>query len=63
MANIVSFPNAKKRRQRRSKSHTLCRNGHHKWQVDKTSKFDTLQGKLVTIKRCTRCGISKELLT
>ncbi len=35
---------------------TLCRHGHHKWQVDKERQFDVKQGRLVTVYRCSRCG-------
>jgi len=38
---------------------TLCRNGHHKWQIDKQSVFDVKLGKLVNRYRCLRCGKSK----
>ncbi|MGF1548612.1 MAG: hypothetical protein ACFCUG_14945 [Thiotrichales bacterium] len=34
----------------------LCRNGFHKWQVDKEQIFDVKRGKLVTVVRCERCG-------
>ena len=63
MTNVVSFPNAKQRRKIRNKNQTLCRNGNHKWQIDKTSKFDTSEGKLITLKRCIRCGKSQQVLT
>jgi hypothetical protein len=38
---------------------SLCRNGHHKWRVDKTRRFDVKQGRLVTLYRCERCGREK----
>ncbi|MEX1670503.1 hypothetical protein AB4876_16405 [Zhongshania guokunii] len=38
---------------------SLCREGHHKWQVDKVKQFDVKQGKLVTVYRCERCGQKK----
>lgn len=43
----------------RKPSTTLCRHNHHKWQVDKASKFDVKEGKLVTVYRCARCGKQK----
>jgi hypothetical protein len=43
----------------RQKGKTLCRNGHHKWRVDKTRQFDVKQGRLVTRYRCERCGKEK----
>ncbi len=35
---------------------TLCRNGHHKWEVDTAKQFDVKAGRLVTAYRCSRCG-------
>jgi hypothetical protein len=41
------------------KGKTLCKHGHHKWQVDKAKQFDVKQGKLVTVYKCARCGKEK----
>ena len=41
------------------KGNTLCRRGHHKWGVDKDSKFDVKQGQLLTTYTCSRCGKKK----
>ena len=51
---VVPFkkPRAGKKAQGRS----LCKSGFHKWETDKTTRFDVRQGKLVTRKRCKRCG-------
>jgi hypothetical protein len=38
---------------------TLCRRGFHKWGVAKDSRFDSKQGRLVTLYRCVRCGATK----
>lgn len=57
MSNILPFK--KLTASERHKGKSLCRHGHHKWQVEKKSQFDVKQGKLVTILRCTRCGLSK----
>lgn len=35
---------------------TLCKNGHHRWQVVKERSFDVKRGKLITLLRCERCG-------
>ena len=43
----------------RHRGNTLCRNGHHKWEVDKASVFDVKLGHLVTRYRCARCGATK----
>ncbi len=40
----------------KARGKTLCRRGFHKWQVNKTSNFDSKQGRLVTQYRCSRCG-------
>lgn len=54
MADIIPFrkPSLKERH----KGNTLCRHGHHKWEVDKARQFDVKQGRLVTLYRCIRCG-------
>lgn len=41
------------------KGKTLCANGHHKWEVSNDKQFDSKQGKLVTLFRCSRCGKQK----
>ncbi len=54
MADILPFrrPSAAEK----NKGKSLCRHGHHKWEVDKAKQFDVKQGKLVTVYRCSRCG-------
>ncbi len=54
MSDILPFK--KKSLKETHKGNTLCRNGHHKWVVDKEKQFDVKQGKLVTLYRCARCG-------
>ncbi|RYZ84990.1 MAG: hypothetical protein EOO68_30880 [Moraxellaceae bacterium] len=41
------------------KGKTLCREGFHKWVVEKDKQFDVKQGKLITFYRCSRCGETK----
>ena len=57
MAEVIPFrkPSLKEK----NKGKTLCRNGHHKWVIDKDRQFDVKQGKLVTLYRCLRCGKQK----
>tara|TARA_R110002110_G_scaffold66978_1_gene182958 strand:+ start:47792 stop:47977 length:186 start_codon:yes stop_codon:yes gene_type:complete len=54
MADIIPFrkPSLKDKH----RGNTLCRRGHHKWEIDKASEFDVKQGRLVTVYRCIRCG-------
>ncbi|PLY16528.1 MAG: hypothetical protein C0631_03395 [Sedimenticola sp.] len=54
MAEIIPFKRPKA--SERHKGNTLCRQGHHKWQLDKESVFDVTQGKLVSRYQCSRCG-------
>lgn len=54
MADILPFKRPRASEKHRGK--TLCREGHHKWVVDKDSHFDSRQGRLVTRYRCARCG-------
>ena len=54
MADIIAFKRTKTSERHRGK--TLCRHGHHKWEIDRQSVFDSKQGRLVTRYRCSRCG-------
>lgn len=57
MADIRSLDAARKQaRKKRAKATTLCRHGHHRWEVDNQPQFDVKAGKLVTRYRCSRCG-------
>lgn len=57
MGDVIQF----KRRtlSERTKGNTLCRNGHHKWEISKKNQFDVKQGKLITLYRCSRCGATR----
>ena len=57
MSKVLPFkkPSNKERARRR----TLCDSGFHKWAVDNKKQFDVKQGRLITIRRCTRCGATK----
>lgn len=58
MADVISFKKAKQK-QLKDKNSSLCKNGHHKWVIDKAKQFDTKQGRLVTIYKCSRCNKQK----
>jgi len=53
MADIIEFRARPRPSPRKS---TLCRQGHHKWEVQKETRFDVKEGKLVSVWRCARCG-------
>lgn len=57
MGEVVEFKRPKKKDPH--KGVTLCRNGFHKWEVNREKQFDVKQGRLVTIYRCCRCGKEK----
>lgn len=57
MGDILPF--RKRSLKETHQGNTLCRHGHHKWEVDTARKFDVKQGKLVTLYRCSRCGERK----
>lgn len=42
---------------------SLCREGFHRWLTDGTTRFDVKAGKLVTILRCSRCGVTQNRLS
>jgi len=54
MGEIIKFrkPSVKAK----AEGKTLCRSGFHRWKVVTERKFDVKQGKLVTLRRCERCG-------
>jgi len=45
------------------RGNTLCRNNHHRWAADKTTRFDVERGRLVTVLRCERCGATRAVYT
>lgn len=61
MGEVIRFrqPSA----QKKADGKTLCRSGFHKWRVVTERRFDVKQGRLVTVRRCERCGIEKTALT
>ena len=63
LAKVVRLNKARKERRRaRARGNTLCKSGHHRWSIDKKREFDVKQGKLVTVRRCERCGATKATL-
>jgi hypothetical protein len=70
MGKVVSFEAAARRRAMREKSarqdaakgRTLCASGFHKWSIDGRKQFDVRRGRLVTIRRCERCGVERTTL-
>lgn len=61
MGDVIRFrkPDLKEK----AKGVTLCRHGHHKWEIDGKKQFDVKSGKLVTLYRCQRCDAVKTTLT
>jgi hypothetical protein len=57
VGDVVRFKKPTAARQAQGK--TLCRRGFHKWAVAKDNRFDSKQGRLVTLYRCVRCGATK----
>ena len=60
MGDVVKI---KSWRKQRDSGTTLCKEGHHKWQLLNERRFDVKQGKLVSAERCTRCGVERNKLT
>ena len=60
MGEIIKF--RKPSPQEKAEGKTLCRSGFHKWQVISERKFDVKLGKLVTLRRCERCGKEQTIL-
>lgn len=59
MADILPFKKKDKPQVRNLKGSTLCKQGHHRWKIVTSQKFDVKQGKLVTASECERCGKRK----
>lgn len=57
MGDVIPF--RKSRRVKAQDGRTLCRNGHHKWEIVQAQRFDVKQGRLVTVLRCARCNAVK----
>ena len=61
--NLIDLTTAAKRKKAKRKAMenraggvTLCKRGFHKWVDDPKKQFDVKQGKLISIRRCSRCG-------
>ena len=54
MAEVLPF-----RKKPGKPDRTLCRNGHHRWEVVKTDPFAVRRGELITRFRCKRWGKEK----
>ncbi len=66
MGEVLGFPGSTARKAQRKKKReggTLCRQGFHAWEVDKNRTFDSKQGRLVTRRKCRRCGAEETTLT
>lgn len=61
MGDVLPFK--RKSLKEKHKGNTLCRNGFHKWEVVKSNVFGVKHGRLVTVKRCSRCGKQENKLT
>lgn len=57
MGDVIKFRRPKPSEKYKGK--TLCQSGFHKWEVVKEKQFDVKHGKLVTLYKCSRCGVIK----
>jgi len=57
MGDVVAFK--KKSAKEKHGKKILCKSGFHKWVIKTEQKFDVKQGKLVTVYKCSRCGLVK----
>lgn len=67
-ASVIDLSTPSKRKKARSTAKkskaqgtTLCKRGFHKWTDEPKKQFDVKQGRLVSIRRCRRCGAQKTL--
>jgi hypothetical protein len=61
MGEVIRFK--KPSPQKKAEGKTLCKSGFHKWRVVTERKFDVKQGRLVTLRRCERCGAEQTSLS
>jgi len=67
MSEIISLAEAARRKAKarrrtnreKARGRTLCDRGFHKWAIDQRKQFDVRQGKLITVRRCERCGATR----
>ncbi len=67
MSEIISLAEAARRKAKarrqtnreKARGRTLCDRGFHKWAIDQKKQFDVRQGKLITVRRCERCGATR----
>jgi len=57
MGDVIAFK--KKSAKEKHGKKILCKSGFHKWEVVTENKFDVKQGKLVSVYKCKRCGVTK----
>jgi len=62
MTNILPFKRLNKKK-KNAKGNIMCKNNHHKWQIQKEQQFDVKSGKLVTVEKCSRCEKVRNRLT
>jgi hypothetical protein len=60
MGEVIAFKRQSLKEKHKGKS--LCKHGFHKWKLETESKFDTKQGKLVSVFTCERCKATKNVL-
>lgn len=61
MGEIIRF--RKPSLHKKAEGKRLCKSGFHKWRVATERRFDVKQGRLVTVRRCERCGTEKTSLS
>lgn len=45
----------------RKKAQALCNSGLHKWALMHDKRFDAMQGKVISLYRCDRCGTLRSI--
>ena len=57
MGEVIQFKKPKPGE--KHKGNTLCKSGFHKWESSPDKPFDVDKGRLITLYRCVRCGMTK----
>lgn len=56
MGEIIKGKFGKSAKLEKVKRSSLCEHGHHQWVIDTAKRFDVKQGKLLTVRKCSKCG-------
>lgn len=57
MGDVIPFKRPKLADKHRGK--ILCKSNFHKWEIVNEQQFDVRLGRLITLLKCKRCGVTR----